>query len=84
MKTPLVILFSLFLVFNVLAQNLEYKDGRYYKKDMLYTGTHIEYYENNVVKIERHIKDGIEDGLVTLYYPNGQEQEHTIARPVLV
>lgn len=35
-----------------LAQGLEYKDGLYYKKGMLYTGTHTEHFENGNVSVE--------------------------------
>jgi len=69
-------LLSFFLIIvTAFSQDLEYREGYYYKKDMLYTGNHVEYYENGKPKIERNIKNGIEDGLVITYYENGEKQE---------
>ena len=57
------------------AQELEDVDGFYYKKGMLYTGTHTEYYENGNVKIEMNIKNGLKDGTVTTYFEDGSTKE---------
>jgi antitoxin component YwqK of YwqJK toxin-antitoxin module len=57
------------------AQPLDYKDGKYYKNDMLYTGKHIDYYAGGSIKSEMNISNGVEDGLVIFYYENGNRQE---------
>ena len=67
----------LLLMFAVLgfSQDLEYRDGHFYKKGMLYSGKDIEYFENGNPKIERNIKNGHEDGFVIAYFDNGEKQE---------
>ena len=75
MKTSLLTILSVFFALSAFSQDLEFKDGRYYKKDMLYTGTHTEYFENKQVKVRRNIKNGIEDGLIIFYYESGQIKE---------
>ena len=35
---------------------------------------YVEYYDNGQKKIERHFKDGKQDGLETVWYENGQKQ----------
>ncbi len=76
-KINKIFLTGAFLIISLalFSQNLEYKDGHYYKKGMLYTGVHTEYYENGKPKIERHIVNGVEDGEVVVYFKNGRKQE---------
>lgn len=57
------------------SQELEYRDGYYFKDGMLYTGTHTEYFENGETKVIRNIKDGTEHGKVTLFHSNGNKNE---------
>ncbi|MCD4663939.1 MAG: hypothetical protein K8R68_01635, partial [Bacteroidales bacterium] len=75
-KNRIGIIFLL-LLFSVsgFSQDLEFRDGHYYKKGMLYTGTHTAYFDNGNPKIERNIKNGLEDGLVITYFENEGKQE---------
>ena len=41
------------------AQELELRDGYYFKKDMLFTGIHTEHFENGKVKMEINFKNGL-------------------------
>lgn len=69
---PVIVLLGL----NVLAQEkLVEKDGLYYKNDMLYSGTHKEYFDNGNLRISMHVKDGVKDGEVILYHKDGQKKE---------
>lgn len=73
----IIILVSLSIIFigNITAQEVVLKDGQFYKKGMLYSGSYTEYYENGNPKIDLNIKNGLEDGIVTTYYENGNKQE---------
>ena len=53
---------------DLVAQGLELKDGFYFKNNMLYTGTHIETYDNGQVKVEMEIKNGLKDGKVITFW----------------
>lgn len=75
MKKSLVFFIFVITATVLTGQPLEIKDGLYYKKDMLYSGTHIEYYDNGNPKMELNVKDGMEHGLVFLYFENGRKQE---------
>lgn len=57
------------------AQELQYRDGHFFKDGMLYTGTHTEYFEDGGKKVIRSIKDGVEHGQVILFHKNGQKNE---------
>ncbi len=56
-----IFLITLFttIVVQGFSQELEYIDGHFYKKGMLYTGEHIEYFENGNPKFMRNIKNGL-------------------------
>jgi antitoxin component YwqK of YwqJK toxin-antitoxin module len=52
------------------------EDGLYYDKDnKLYTGTYIEFHANGNKSIELNLKKGLEDGLVIIYFKNGEKNE---------
>jgi antitoxin component YwqK of YwqJK toxin-antitoxin module len=75
-KIKLLVLVSFFMLgFTLTGDDLIIKDGLYYKKDMLYTGVHLEFYEKDILKSYFEIKNGRLDGLSSSYYINGQKQE---------
>ena len=76
MKRLFLLTTILLLGVSTFAQNLEYKDGRYYKKGMLYTGMHTEHHENGAVSVELNISNGLEHGSVQYYYPTGIKKEY--------
>ncbi|HRZ76060.1 MAG TPA: hypothetical protein P5248_01750, partial [Bacteroidales bacterium] len=71
----IITVFLLTSLGSLFAQQLEYRDGYYFKDGMLYTGTHTEYYENGNPRVIRNIKDGSEHGKVILFHSNGQKNE---------
>jgi len=73
-KISISLLFVFYSIF-VLAQNIDYQDGLYYKKGMLFTGQNIEHFENGKIQLEQNIKNGLVHGKMTLYYSNGNAQE---------
>lgn len=75
MKSLITLSLLLLLIIPAFSQNLELKDGLYYKKDMLFTGSNVEYYDNGKILLEQSIKNGLVDGKMTLYYQNGNTQE---------
>jgi len=77
MKNNLIItLCFLCLSFQAFSQELEMKEGRYFKKGMLYSGTHTEYFENGLVSLELNIRNGLEHGALDYYFSNGVQKEH--------
>jgi antitoxin component YwqK of YwqJK toxin-antitoxin module len=73
-----VLISVILMVFGVsaFAQELKYENGLYFKKDMLYTGTHIEYFEDGKISLELNVKNGFEHGNVDYYYTSGSKKEH--------
>lgn len=76
MKIIPTLAFLLLINIVVFAQNLEIRDGLYYKKGMLYTGTHIEYFENGNKSLVLNIRDGLEHGSLEYFYPSGIQKEY--------
>lgn len=71
-------LLTIVVIFSSLAiqaQELQTRNGHYFKDGMLFTGTHTDYYESGAKKVVSNIKDGLEQGIVILYYENGQKNE---------
>ena len=58
------------------AQDVISKDGLYYKGDQLFTGKYTEFFEDGILKMEMNVVEGKEDGIVTIYFPNGKRKEH--------
>jgi len=76
MKNTLVSILFLVIGFSAFSQTLEYENGLYYKKGMLYTGTHTEYHSNGKLSIELNVRNGREHGQVNFYFPSGIKKEH--------
>ncbi len=77
-----ILKFSLVLMFLVCSQqafsqseNLEYRDGYYYKNGMLYSGTHSTLNEQGGVEMEMQVRNGLLHGFTKIYYVNGQQKE---------
>ena len=77
-RAGIIITFLCVLVLQSFSQDIKLIDGYYYKKDMLYTGKHIESYENGKPKLVMYIHNGLKDGLVISYYENGIQAEQKI------
>jgi hypothetical protein len=76
MKKSLLLLFIFFIAAGSFGQKLEVVDGRYYKRGMLYSGTHIEHYSNGKDSMLMNILNGCENGPMELYFPSGARMEH--------
>ncbi len=59
MRSIILLIFAAILPFWVSSQELTRMDGKFYKNGMLYTGTHIEYYDNGHRKSEQSFKKWI-------------------------
>jgi antitoxin component YwqK of YwqJK toxin-antitoxin module len=57
------------------ADNLEYRDGYYFKNGMLYTGTHTVHYDQGGIEMEMQVRNGLLNGFTKIYYLNGQQKE---------
>ena len=76
MKKTLLIICFLFLNLSFLfSQQLEIKDGIYYKDKKVYTGNYKENYANGNLKMDVNILNGINNGISTYYYENGNKKE---------
>lgn len=76
LKSILFVVLLIPLSLSAQSQNqLEEKDGLYYKNDMLYTGTHKEFYDNGNIRISMQVRDGVKEGEVVLYFENGKKKE---------
>ena len=78
MKTRIActLIVGLFLLTGVASgQELQIRDGHFFKDGMLYTGTQQVYFDSGAIKLIRHIKDGVEHGKVTLFFENGKVSE---------
>ena len=75
MKSLVIYCIFFFLTANTFAQqSFEKKDGKIYFEGKIYTGLYTVYTENNIVS-EFEIKNGLEDGKVTHFYPNKEVKE---------
>jgi antitoxin component YwqK of YwqJK toxin-antitoxin module len=54
---------------------LEYRDGYYFKNGMLYSGTHVTYFEDGGVQMEMKIRNGLLDGVTKIFYLSGIQKE---------
>jgi hypothetical protein len=45
------------------AQEIKEVDGKYFEGEKIYTGVYKEYFENENIRIEVNILDGLKDGL---------------------
>ena len=79
MKKSLLIISLLFLSLLSFSQDIVNIDGKYFKKGMLYSGTHTEYFENNNPKTVLTISNGVLDGNVTTFF----EKWEKTGNPVL-
>ena len=80
MKNSYIISLVLMLLFPLVksdAQELVYRDGYYYKNELLYTGTHITYYEDGGggMQMEMSVRNGLLNGLTRVLYPSGMQKE---------
>ena len=57
------------------AQEINEVDGIYYKNGQLYTGEYISRYDNGMVKMTAKISEGKKEGIVQVFFENGQLNE---------
>ncbi len=57
------------------AQEIKEVDGIYYQNGQLYTGEYTSRYENGIVKMTAKISEGKKEGIVQVYFDNGQLNE---------
>lgn len=70
----IIVLFSLLL--NVAkAQEITETDGLYYKNGLLYTGEYTSRFDNGMVKMTAKISEGKKEGIVQIFFENGQLNE---------
>jgi antitoxin component YwqK of YwqJK toxin-antitoxin module len=75
MKSVLVVLLT-FIVTLSMAQIKEGEDGKYYnEKGDMYSGEHIEYYENDSIHFKMILKEGVIEGDVSYFFENGSKKE---------
>ena len=67
----------LFLANYISAQEVVYKKGKYISREngKPYTGIYKEYSSSKILIAETGIKDGILDGISTIFYPAGTKKE---------
>jgi len=76
LRNGVIILFiGLFISLSAYTQEIEYKDGKYIKQDQAYTGEYTEVYDNGNIKVKKNLVDGLEEGLVMMYFESGNTQE---------
>jgi hypothetical protein len=75
MKKQLIIILFILSASVAFSQEIENIGGKYYKKGMLYSGVHTEYYTNHTPKTILNISNGVLEGTVTTFFPNGTKQE---------
>jgi antitoxin component YwqK of YwqJK toxin-antitoxin module len=82
MKRELTLIATLFLMtWSVQAQKspkLYQNEGVYYRdrgQNELYTGEYREYYDNNTLKLEMQIKNGLPEGTYIIYFENRKPKE---------
>jgi antitoxin component YwqK of YwqJK toxin-antitoxin module len=76
MKKVLVSIIIILFSITAFTQEFKYENGLYYKKGMLYTGTHTEYHGNGKLSIELNVRNGLEHGNVDFYFETGAKKEH--------
>lgn len=57
------------------AQEIKEVDGIYYKDGQLYTGEYTSRFDNGMVKMTAKISEGKKEGIVQIYFDNGQLNE---------
>jgi len=57
------------------AQEINEVDGIYYKNSQLYTGEFTSRYDNGMVKMTAKISEGKKEGIVQIFFENGQLNE---------
>lgn len=57
------------------AQEIKEVDGLYYQNDELYTGEYTSRYDNGKVKMTAKISEGKKEGIVQIFFENGQLNE---------
>lgn len=76
MKTSLTLaIFLILFGLNLNAQTISEIDGIYYENAIPYTGSYQIFHENNQVKMEMNLVDGLKDGDVKVYFENGTLNE---------
>ncbi len=75
MKKIFLIVSFVFISLSSFSQDIVNINGKYFKKGMLYSGIHTEFYENNKPKTVLTISNGLLDGTVTTFFENGMKQE---------
>jgi len=76
MKKLILIAGICILFLNVaMAQEIKEIDGIFYQNGQLYTGEYISRYDNGKVKMTAKISEGKKEGIVQIYFENGQLNE---------
>jgi antitoxin component YwqK of YwqJK toxin-antitoxin module len=76
MKKITLLIIALITVTSLQAQDLEKTNGLYYKKGMLYSGLHTEYYPTGQILMELNVLNGQEHGAAQFYHENGKLKEY--------
>jgi antitoxin component YwqK of YwqJK toxin-antitoxin module len=76
MKRLSLIFVLVSLLLNVAkAQEIKEIDGIYYQNGQLYTGEYTSRYDNGMVKMTAKISEGKKEGIVQIFFENGQLNE---------
>jgi antitoxin component YwqK of YwqJK toxin-antitoxin module len=77
MMKKLLVFAGIFILFlnAAKAQEIKEVDGIYYQNGQLYTGEYTSRYENGIVKMTAKISEGKKEGIVQVYFDNGQLNE---------
>ncbi len=76
MKKIILIAGICILFLNIIrAQEIKEVDGLYYQNGQLYTGEYISRWDNGKVKMTAKISEGKKEGIVQIFFENGQLNE---------
>ncbi len=74
-KILLIIGITTLFLTGINAQEIKEVDGIYYQNGQLYTGEYTSRYDNGMVKMTAKISEGKKEGIVQIYFENGQLNE---------
>lgn len=77
MMKKIILITGIFILFlnAARAQEINEVDGIYYKNGQLYTGEFTSRYDNGMVKMTAKISEGKKEGIVQIFFENGQLNE---------
>jgi antitoxin component YwqK of YwqJK toxin-antitoxin module len=74
-KISLLFGIIILIVFSAYSQDIKEVDGVYYTSSVPYTGKYTSHFENGKTKIEMNLIDGLKDGVVKVYFEDGELNE---------